>query len=444
MTPNPSLQLSLEFKKLIRQDMLQQISSEFPFFLVEASSRAAGGRDRVYNPENTLLTMLITAFGEDKSLQQSVSIFKQVFESRCLNMAEKEVHLIEQLRKDSLSAVQQAGRPRLFKSKMPKSKSNSVSANTAAYTKARQRLNAGLVNEVFRYSADLGSVNPALWFGMKVYNTDGTYIQLQDSEELKKKYQVIERNGAYPQALVQAIVMQGSGQICFFKIGTRHDSELALVSALADELPPNSLLLADDLYNSYAIFALVLQKGCHIMVPGKRNRNYKVLTTLGNGDEIVELKRTQKPDWWKEQWKLPEKIVLRRMTYLSPIDGEKICVLYTTITNEKISKTDLIIKYKDRWDIEITIREVKTLMDINVARSKSGEMVLKEIAVAFTAYNMARKIIARSVEKTGFSPQENILQEFSEIDKNIHIDKKGRIYKHWSPGRYGKTATANM
>jgi hypothetical protein len=82
-------------------------------------------------------------------------------------------------------------------------------------------------------------------------------------------------------------------------------------------------------------------------------------------------------------------------------------------------------------------------MDINVIRSKSEDMVFKEVAIALTAYNMMRKIIAKSVENTDFPPQEGIIQEFYEVNKTILIDKKGRIYNRWSPGRYGQVTQSN-
>jgi hypothetical protein len=44
----------------------------------------------------------------------------------------------------------------------------------------------------------------------------------------------------------------------------------------------------------------------------------------------------------------------------------------------KINTTGIVLKYATRWDIDISIREIKTLMDINVLRSKTPEMLKKE------------------------------------------------------------------
>ena len=67
----------------------------------------------------------------------------------------------------------------------------------------------------------------------------------------------------------------------------------------------------------------------------------------------------------------------------------------------------------------------------------------KEITIELTAYNMMRKIISKSVAKNDFSPQGNFIQECFEIDKKLFVDKKGRVYHHWSSGRYGQANATN-
>src|SRR5712664_1740849 len=100
MTPNHSLDLSMQLQNLIHTDLLQQISMEFPFELIEGKNNQSGSkkRDRVFNEGNTLLTMLVTAVNEDKSLKKSVSTFKQVFESRGEHILKKEMMELENKR----------------------------------------------------------------------------------------------------------------------------------------------------------------------------------------------------------------------------------------------------------------------------------------------------------------------------------------------------------
>jgi Transposase DDE domain len=451
MTPNRSLVLSLELKNLMRTDLLHHIDADFPFDLIDEYKpveTTVMSRDRVYNVENTLLTMVMSAFSEDKSLKQSVITFKQVFELKGEQLKQTEDLALQKAKDAQLSSSEfkRPGRPSHFLSHLPKSKIKEVSDNTAAYTKARGRLELGLVKKVFDYSADSHGVNPKRWYDMKVAVTDGTYFQMQDTKELKAKYFIKEGDSAYPQGLLQCILCQGSGQIMNFKIGTRHQSELELVKPLISQLEAGTLLLADDLYSTYAIFSLIQKQGCHLIVPGKRERNYEVLKKIADGDEIVSLNKTKKPEWLsKEEWAdISGEISLRRISYPSLIDETKEWILFTTITNEAIKKEAIILKYVTRWDIEITIREIKTIMGINIARSKTEDMVFKEITVALTAYNMIRKMIAKSVDETDFSPQGHFFQKCFEANEELLIDKKGRLYQRWSPGRYGKAVTTDQ
>jgi len=161
----------------------------------------------------------------------------------------------------------------------------------------------------------------------------------------------------------------------------------------------------------------------------------------------VEITKTVRPDYVDEQeWKnLPKTILLRRITYNYPTrNGLETAVLYTTILTDSITAVDIVAKYAMRWDIEISIREVKTLMDINVLRSKSIDMMKKELLIALTAYNLVRKIIAKSADKVGFSPQEDIFQKCTTFGRSVLLDKKGRVFFRRSPGRYGYTNDTNM
>jgi hypothetical protein len=452
MTLNPSLALSIQMRDLMRTDLLHTIDENFPYVLLEQFPSSYSGRnkrDRVFNFENTLLTMLITAIGEDKSLKQSVNIFKEIFEWRNKQLKDQTSLQLqsEQLAEEKRTAngvARKRGRPKNYSALLAANKTTEVSDNTAAYSKARTRLNKKIVNQVFDYTTDFKEFNGRQWHGMEVFITDGTYFQMQDSKELKK-YQANQGENAYPRGLLQGVVRQGSGQIHAFQIGTPHQSELELAKPLIKKLPAGGLLLADDLYNTYVIFCLIQQAGCHIIVPGKRDRKYRVIENISEGDQIVELQRNDKPAWLtQEEWgSIPRTIKMRRISYPSLENEQEEWVIYTTLVNTTINKVEIILKYATRWDIEITIREIKTIMDLNIARSKTEEMMEKEITVALAAYNMVRKIIAQSVQKTDFSPQEDFIYKRFEVDKNLLVDKKGRIYHHWSPGRYGKTPQKN-
>jgi hypothetical protein len=445
MTPNLSLFKSNQLREFLQIDYLKSLWNVFPFEVINSYDKK-DTRDRVYSTENTIMTMVYSSTLEDKTLENAVDVFKQVHDNQIGRILENAKDSIEQEKASDLKNSQtRRGPKKKYKLKIPKSKIVEISGNTAAYSKARKRVSIELMQNIFYKTVENSNIN-VYWQGMETYLTDGTYVQMQDTKELREIYDVVSSSvdykEAYPQGLIQSIIKQGSGIVHNYALANRHVSELSLIYKLIHSIPSKSLLLADDLYNTFAVFSLARKNNFEIIVPGKRSRNYKVIRQIANGDEIVELKRTEHPGWLPKEEILPEKLLLRRLSFLS-LDGKATMVLYTTILNEKIDKAEIILKYFTRWDIEITIREVKTIMDINVLRGKTDDIVKKELLSAFIAYNLIREIIAQSTEGTAFSPKKDIIQEFFESNKELYIDRKGRIYKRWSSGRYGKIEKEN-
>ena len=72
-------------------------------------------------------------------------------------------------------------------------------------------------------------------------------------------------------------------------------------------------------------------------------------------------------------------------------------VLVTTFLDAKtIDKTVLSVLYDYRWMVEVSLREIKNIMQMDILRGKTPEMVRKEIWVHLLAYNLIRKIMAQA------------------------------------------------
>lgn len=437
MKMNRSLGLSTEIQKQLRGNRLGMLNSVYPaeFDYKEPDK----SRKRVYTPFNTLQTMVVTATMQDKTLKNSVNIH-YISHQKERDLEEK--YLKEQIRKEKEEALlrpRKPGRPKLYKRQLPKSKQEELSLNTAAYSKARNRVPLELVNELFRKSIINNAKNDySHWNGYRVFIGDGTYLQIQDTAELREKYAVkhngVESDG-YPQGLLEAIIERGTGQIFSYALSNRHIGELELFYEMIDKLPAESILLLDDLYNTYEIFAKLKSQNKEIVVPGKRIRKYTVVKKIKDGDEIVVIKKPKTRAKWlpDNADDLPEEIKLRRIQCISP-EG-KPYILYTSVLDEKIKKDEIVNLYFSRWDIEVSIREVKTIMDINILRSKSDLMIKKELGVSLAAYNLIRKLIYNGIKDMPFSPKEDFFQELYTLNKNILVDKKGRVYNKWSTGR---------
>ena len=436
MKQNRSLAISTVIQEYQESNILNLLESVFPEQVLKDVIPDTI-RNRVFSPGNTLLTMVLTATQEDKSLKNSVGLYyglHQKMRERLYSEAKSDIAKYERETKDR----PKVGRPRKNDVKIPKSKQRDISLNTAAYSKARTRLPLELTTKLFKASKLACPHNQySHWHNRQVLIGDGTYVQMQDTPELRQKYKVMhngKESGGYPQGLIVSVIERGAGQITAYDLSDRHKSELELFYDLIDKLPGGSVLLLDDLYNCYEIIAKCIMKNIDIIVPAKRKRVYEVVKNISERDQVIEIKAPiNRSTWLKVHKEIPSKIKLRQIKCTSP-DGKEY-KLHSTILDEQIIAEEFQIQYLTRWDIEISIREIKTIMDINILRSKTPEMILKELNVALATYNLIRQIIYKSIEGMPFFPKEDFIHKFYTLNKDILIDKKGRVYSRWSTGR---------
>ncbi|MGM0581266.1 MAG: IS4 family transposase [Bacteroidota bacterium] len=413
------------------------LEKEFPSTVLESQTDSTEGRSRIFTVNNTLLTMVLTATQQDKSLKNSVDLYYMIHQQHKQQALNGLVEDAQKQKELDATLERKSGRPKKYTVRLPKSLEKDISLNTAAYSKARSRVPVEVTQDLFLASRIPHAENPYThWHGYHVLIGDGAYVQMQDTESIRKDYEV-KHNGVgsegYPQGLLEVVIERGTGQLHCFKLSNRHVSELALFYGMIDEVPPKSLLLLDDLYNCFEIISKCKRKGIEIVMPAKRERGYELVETVAEGDEIIRIKTPERRSKWLQENEKPSSILLRRITCKSP-EGKEY-VLHTTVVNKKIGKDEIQLLYLTRWDVEIGIREIKTVMDVNILRSKTPEMALKELTVSLATYNLIRKIIYASINDLPFSPKEDFIFKFYTANKNIHVDKKGRVYKRWSTGR---------
>lgn len=442
MKNNRSLAISFKISEELGNKAMLGFMSDFIPDNIFNEEGLSISRDRVFTPRNTLETMLLTSTLEDKSLKNSVTQFYIVHQHRRAIMEQELKHQTEFEKNEKKNKAPSRGRPKKFELKLPKSKTSNISLNTAGYSKARKRLPIQLTASLFESSKITDAKNNySHWHDLKVLEADGTYLQLQDTPEIRKEYPVkSSHEGGYPQSLLETITERGTGQVVNFRLSSRAVSELALMHDILDDISSGHILLMDDLYNCYEILSKCITNNIHFVVPAKRKRNYKVIRTYGKGDDIIEISKPKKrSNWANEDDALLPKLTLRRINCVSP-DGKEY-ILFTSVIDENIDKGDIQMLYLTRWDIEVSIREIKTIMDINILRSKTPEMLKKELNVSLAAYNLIRKIIYASLKDLPFSPKEDFIYKFYTNNKAILIDKKGRVYNRWSTGRKRNNAT---
>jgi hypothetical protein len=85
------------------------------------------------------------------------------------------------------------------------------------------------------------------------------------------------------------------------------------------------------------------------------------------------------------------------------VDG---LVLVTTMLDAiAYTKEDLADLFLERWNIELDLRSIKCVLQMDVLRCKTAAMVEKEVWMHLLAYNLIRGLIAAAAEAHGLLPR---------------------------------------
>lgn len=275
--------------------------------------------------------------------------------------------------------------------------------STGPYCKARRRLSLELIVQLQRALARrLEQAQPAgwRWQGRLVKLLDGTTVSMADTPANQKAFpqSSSQQPGlGFPVARVVAVVSLGHGALLDWAMGPcegKESSEQALFRQLFGSLQAGELVLADRLYCTYWILAMLKARGVDVLMPQNVRRacDFRCGKRLGQGDHIVQWLRPQRPDWMDEQTyaAMPKTLEVREVRVNAR-------VLVTTLFDPRMATPAQLDRlYSSRWNIEVDLRSIKAEMGMDILRCKSPDMVRKEVAVHLLAYSLVRAVMAQA------------------------------------------------
>ena len=97
---------------------------------------------------------------------------------------------------------------------------------------------------------------------------------------------------------------------------------------------------------------------------------------------------------------------------------------------------ELLKIYEARWDVELDLKHIKTTLGMDVLRSKTPEIVRKEIYTYLLAYNLLRTVMWQAGTAQGVNPLRLSLQgarqhlnNFRSELKDASTRKRKRLYQ---------------
>jgi hypothetical protein len=193
----------------------------------------------------------------------------------------------------------------------------------------------------------------------------------------------------------------------------KRTSELALLRQVIDEFGRGDIALADRFFCSYWTIAAWRARGVDVVVRLHqcRTADFRRGRRLGPEDHLVTWpKPAQPPDWMSraEYEAMPAELTVRefRVRVKDPTKRVRRLVVVTTLTDAKrYPAKELGGLFRQRWHAELDLRALKSEMEMEALRTKSPEMVRKEVAMHLLAYNLIRGIMAEAGRAGDVTPR---------------------------------------
>ena len=291
------------------------------------------------------------------------------------------------------------------------------SADPRAYCGARQRLPLGVLREGLRqigWRLRDEVASTITWHGRRVWLVDGTSCSMPDTPELQAAFGQPSGQAAgcgFPVATVAALFCWASGAVLEVAIGSYRLSELTLWRTLWPLLSPGEMVLGDRFYCSFYDIVGVLRRGADAVfrLHQRRSADFRRGRRLGKNERLVT---RQRPAWrarprgmtWRQWRELPETLTVRPIRFPVDLPGarsRRILVATTLLDPLNYPAQELAALYRDRWLIELRLRDLKTTLGLDVCRGKSPDIVRKEIVMHLVAYNLIRTLMWQAARAHG-------------------------------------------
>jgi Transposase DDE domain len=298
----------------------------------------------------------------------------------------------------------------------------SVSPDTGNYCKARKRLPLSFIVRLVRKTGQVlrEKASPTwLWKGREVFMVDGSTASMPDTPANQRAFPQprSQKPGlGFPIARFVAIICLATGAILDLAIGPykgKRTGETSLLRALLGRLVKGAILLADRYFASYFGIAMLMRHDVDGVFRMHRRRkiDFRRGRCLGIEDHQVLWRKPTRPEWMDEATyeQIPDEMLVRELRFRVQQPGYRVheIVLVTTLLDPiEYAKEELADLFLKRWNIELDMRSIKIVMQMDVLRCMSPDMVEKEIWVHALAYNIIRAYTASAAMTNGVEPRQ--------------------------------------
>jgi putative transposase len=291
-----------------------------------------------------------------------------------------------------------------------------VSSNTGALSRAQKRLPLKAVEAVCdeTFAKLMESAEQGGGLESRLFLLDGSSVRLAHTAALKKAYPLSSnQHGEAHWPVIRILVAHHlrSGlavRPCWGPMhGDQAVSEQGLTEQILGRLPAGSVLMAD---RNFAVFSVAW---------AAQQRNHGVLLRITEararriaGQSLPPAGHERRIEWRpsrddrRAHPELPAEAMVRGRLIVAHVVGEdgKRFKLYLFTSLEEPREL-LVELYRRRWDVELDIRSLKQTLGIHSLRSKTPEMMEKELLLAIAGYNLVRSVQTAAARQANLEPR---------------------------------------
>jgi len=226
----------------------------------------------------------------------------------------------------------------------------SYSGFAAALVRESPRIVAGIKTKFREAMRAMGSRHQTRC-GWRAFAVDGSRVEAPLTEANEDGLGRAGREKSGPQVFVTTLWHMGLGLPWDFRVGPGTDSERRHLEQMLDDLPPDSLVVADAGFVGYELCQRVLKTGQSFLL--RVGGNIQLLTDLGweheERDGLVYL--------WPLAHRDVPPLVLRLMVLRR--EKQEIYLLTNVFDPKQLSDEEAGVLYEMRWGIEVFYRSYK-------------------------------------------------------------------------------------
>lgn len=266
------------------------------------------------------------------------------------------------------------------------------------------------IHDALCAEANEGLAAKDLWCGHHVIVVDGSSVTAPDTPANQKAFpqQSVQKPGCgFPIVRLVGLLSLATGMLTAWATGSWSGHEVGLLQTLWDSLRPDEVLLADRGFCNWGLLAQCLHRNLHAVfrVKGVRRSDFRTGKRLSRNERLVQWRKPWAPakTVTAQEWALlPEILTLRLVRCQLSIPGyrtRQITIVTTLLDRVQYPPEALSQLYLRRWAMELSLRNLKTTLQMEHLSCKNPENLEREIRMHFLVHNLVRRLMLEAARR---------------------------------------------